>query len=206
MTNEFFIIIVICYFVFVSMLVYEIFTAKEEKELEIDTIEIIHEKKDIVSIIGSSKSKFLKPLPERLKASVNSNPNPVQVPVEEVANLFNEDEVYGGTFEYDSNNDLNREKEDIEQDDLPEMDEILSLENINVETKEVDIEKVEPTRSMCLDYNQIEDVSTRMVRGTISINDIDAIEQMMGTDIYAQLETIMNTTNLDLVREVLNNK
>ncbi len=167
------------------MMIYSVITAKEVDDLTIEPIEIIPEKKDINSIIAASKSVLLKPPPPKT--------NPAQVPAEDVPSLFEEDPK----LEYDE------DEEEEEEDELPERDEVIGAEEHTKDSAPID--EVEPTRPMCMDYMQMERTITRVVRGTVSISDKDFIAQLEGTELFDQIENKMTTTNLELVRSILNN-
>ncbi len=187
MTIEILLIVAICYIAVMAMMIYSVITAKEMEELEIEPIEITPEKKDINSIVAASKSEFLKP--------PKPKPNPAQVPAEDVPSLFEEDPE----LEYDDA----ESKADEEDNNLPEKDEVIGAEEHTEDNAPID--EVEPTRPMCMDYMQMEQTVTRMVRGTVSISDQDFIAQLEGSELFDQIEQKMTTTNLELVRSILNN-
>ncbi len=193
MTIEILLIVVICYIAVIAMMIYSIVTAKEMEELEIEPIEITPEKKDINSIVAASKSVFLKPPTPKPKI------NPAQVPAEDVPNLFKESmpQKEEPKMEYEEDDEVKGD------DDIPERTEVISAE-VFAEDQETR-SKVEPTRPMCMDYMQMAQTITRMVRGTVSISDKKFIEQLEGTELFDQMEQKMTTTNLERVRSILNN-
>ncbi len=183
------VILIICYLIIVALLIFVIITAKEVDEEGVEPIEVKPEEKDIASIVGISKSEFLKPPPPKPKPK----PNPAQIPVEEVANLFK------ASMPQKDEPEMEYEEED---DDIPERNEVIGAEDHSVDSEPID--EVEPTRPMCMDYMQMDRTITRMVRGTVSINDKDFIAQLEGTELFDQIEQKMTTTNLELVRSILN--
>lgn len=186
MTIDYFFVMIVCYFIVIAFMVYSVLSAKELDIRNIEPVEIKPEKKDINSIVAASKSEFLKPLPKPISK---------QVPKEDVDGLF----IENNPFE----NDLEQEytQKDTQEQIPPEQDEVITTEIDSWENEFV--EQIEPTRVLCMDYMQMEQSITNMVRGTVSIQDKDLIEQLEGTEIFTQIELAMTTTNLALVRKIL---
>lgn len=181
------VLMAICYVAMMALFVYVIVTAKEVKEEEIEPTEIKPEESETSSIVGVSRSKFLSPPPPKPKPK----PHPAQIPAEEVPNLFKS-----------SIPQKDEPEMEYEEEDLPERDEVIEMEVYTEDSEPID--EVEPTRPMCMDYMQMDRTITRAVRGTVSINDKELIEQLEGTELFAQMEEKMTTTNLELVKSILN--
>lgn len=183
MTIEILLIFAICYLVAVALFAYRITTVELMENKDIEPIEIKPEKKEINSIVAASKSEFLKPPPPKH--------NPAQVPAEEVPKLFDD-----GKLSEEPEMEYNDEV------DVPERDEVIGAEE---HTKDgIPQDKAEPTQNLCMDYMQMERTITNAVRGTVSIADKEFLEQLEGTELMELMYKKMTTTNLELVRKILN--
>lgn len=131
-------------------------------------------------IIGESKSVMLKP--------PATNSNPAQVPVSDVENLFSENKPIRAEF----------------KSEYCHCDEEVNLSEGAESIEEADVVGGEESYHQCIDYMEMEATVSRMVRGGLTLQDQPILEQLEGTDIYNQIELVMNSHNLELVRSILN--
>lgn len=191
MIIEILVIFLIYYLAFLVIITYDVIAKHKPDDLKIESIKIEPDKKDLNSIILTPKVVFLKPHPPKSKANI------AQVPNEDLPNLFKENKPLKDEPEMDY---YDKEKE---KEELPEEDEVIETEEyVEYSTP---INEVEPTRPMCMDYMQMEQTITKMVRSTVSISDKNLIEQLEGTELFDQMKIKMTTVNLELARSVLNN-
>ncbi|MFI3293414.1 MAG: hypothetical protein SNI70_07840 [Rikenellaceae bacterium] len=167
----------------------------DENELTIEPIKIVAEKKVVGSIVGASRSETLKPIEPKPKIPKEEKVSRAQVPPDKVDELFNEDNE-------PMEEDFENEYYEPDQNPLPEQEEVINTNNGHSE-EEVEVGII--TKYTCFDYGQIEESTTRMVRGTATEQDRVVLEQLEGTDIFTQIVTLMNSTNLERVRAILNN-
>ncbi len=186
-------IIIICYLIVTILCLLSVFLAPEVDECEriIEPIKITPEKKEVSQIVGATKSERLMPPPPK------EEKNPAQVPADEVDDLFDEKNKPMDDVEFEGEYDPLPTKES-----LPEMGEVIPINDNN---SAMEVENRFIAKHTCLDYSQIETTSKRVVRGEATEQDRDIIAQLDGTDIFAQIQSAMTTTNLELVRSILNN-
>ncbi|MFI3289999.1 MAG: hypothetical protein SNG49_08925 [Rikenellaceae bacterium] len=187
-------LIIICYLIVTILCLLSAVFAPEVDECEriIEPIKITPEKKEVSQIVGATKSERLIPPPPK-----EEKKNPAQVPADEVDDLFDEKNKPMDDVEFEGEYDPLPTKES-----LPEMGEVISINDNN---SAMEVENRFISKHTCLDYNQIETTSKRVVRGEATEQDRDIIAQLDGTDIFAQIQSAMTTTNLKLVRSILNN-
>lgn len=104
-------------------------------------------------------------------------PHPAQIPKEAVDDLFEKNPPLTAKFD----------EEYPHEDPIP----------LSEEAEEL-------TGNQCIDYMEMEATVSRMVRGGLTLQDQPILEQLEGTDIYNQIEQVMNSHNLELVRSILN--
>ncbi len=126
-------------------------------------------------IIGESKSEMLTAPPPK--------PNPAQIPKEAVDDLFDKNPPLTVKFDEEY-----ADEETIHEYPIPLSEEVAE----------------ELVGNQCIDYMEMEATVNRMVRGGLTPQDQPILERLEGTDIYNQIEQIMGTSNLELVRSILN--
>ncbi len=105
-------------------------------------------------------------------------PHPAQIPKEAVDDLFEKNPPLTAKFD----------EEYPHEDPIP----------LSEEAED------ELVGNQCIDYMEMEATVSRMVRGELTPQDQPILEQLEGTDIYNQIEQVISSHNLELVRSILN--